>query len=69
MKLQQPHSTTVDLGRQESPWPTMVHAASHDQRFFSPQVEASQDDLRLLPTDLPGHDRPGTPHGPFGLEE
>ncbi|MDX2315193.1 MAG: alpha/beta fold hydrolase [Gammaproteobacteria bacterium] len=69
MKLQQPHSTTVDLSGQESPWLTMVHAASHDQRFFASQVETFQEDFRLLLIDLPGHGRSGTLAGPFGLEE
>lgn len=70
MKLQQPHSTTVDLdGRGSPPWITLVHAASHDQRFFSSQVAAFQKDFRLLLIDLPGHGRSSTHPGPYGLEE
>ena len=70
MKLQQPHSTIVDLsGRQSAPWLTMVHAASHDQRYFSSQVQAFQEDFRLLLIDLPGHGRSAELPGPFGFEE
>ena len=70
MKLQQPHSTTVDLsGRESAPWITMVHSASHDQRYFSSQVQAFQEDFRLLLIDLPGHGRSAALPGPFGFEE
>jgi pimeloyl-ACP methyl ester carboxylesterase len=70
MKLQQPHSTIVDLsGRQSAPWLTMVHAATHDQRYFSSQVQALQQDFRLLLIDLPGHGRSAVLPGPFGFEE
>ena len=47
----------------------MVHAATHDQRFFSSQVQAFQGEFRLLLIDLPGHGQSGALPGPFGLEE
>ncbi|TFH46278.1 MAG: alpha/beta fold hydrolase [Lysobacterales bacterium] len=70
MELRQPHSTIVDAGdRGSAPWLTMVHAASHDQRFFASQVEAFQQDYRLLLVDLPGHGRSAALPGPYGFEE
>lgn len=70
MKLRQPHSTIVDVSeRGSAPWITMVHGATHDQRYFSAQVQALQGDFRLLLIDLPGHGRSATLPGPFGFEE
>ena len=70
MKLPMPHSTIVDAARQASaPWLTMVHAASHDQRFFAPQVKAFRRDYRLLLIDLPGHGKSAAIPGPYGFEE
>ena len=47
----------------------MVHAATHDQRYFSSQVQAFQQDFRLLLIDLPGHGHSAALPGPFGFEE
>ena len=70
MKLRKPHSTIVDAGAAENaPWLTMVHAASHDQRFFSSQVAAFRQDFRLLLVDLPGHGKSAALPGPYGFEE
>jgi len=70
MKLQPPHSTVVDVAERDSaPWITMVHAATHDQRFFSSQVQAFQSDYRLLLIDLPGHGQSASLPGPYGFEE
>jgi len=70
MKLPPPHSTIVDAAERDSaPWLTMVHAASHDQRFFASQVQAFQSDYRLLLIDLPGHGQSASLPGPYGFEE
>ncbi|GMQ77290.1 MAG: hypothetical protein BMS9Abin01_2618 [Gammaproteobacteria bacterium] len=70
MKLRPPHSTIVDVTERESaPWITMVHAATHDQRFFSSQVQAFRSDYRLLLIDLPGHGQSASLPGPYGFEE
>ena len=70
MKLQPPYSTIVDVTELESaPWITMVHGASHDQRYFSSQVQAFQQDYRLLLIDLPGHGQSASLPGPYGFEE
>jgi 3-oxoadipate enol-lactonase len=70
MELHQPHSTIVDTGRRESaPWLTMVHAATHDQRYFASQVQSFQKDFRLLLIDLPGHGKSTSLPGPYGFEE
>jgi pimeloyl-ACP methyl ester carboxylesterase len=70
MKLPNPHSSIVNVAEQESaPWMTMVHAASHDQRFFSAQINAFQQDYRLLLVDLPGHGKSAAMPGPYGFEE
>ena len=70
MKLLEPHSTIVDAtGSENAPWLTMVHAASHDQRFFASQVAAFQQDYRLLLVDLPGHGKSAALPGPYGFEE
>ena len=63
-------ATTVSSTRDDSaPWVTMVHAASHDHRYFSAQVQALRDDHRLLLVDLPGHGASVDLPGPFGFEE
>ncbi len=70
MNLQPPHRTTVAVVERESaPWLTMVHSATHDQRYFSSQVQAFQQDYRLLLIDLPGHGKSAALPGPFGFEE
>lgn len=70
MKLPPPHSTIVQVTERESaPWITMVHGASHDQRYFSSQVQAFQQDYRLLLIDLPGHGQSSSLPGPYGFEE
>ncbi len=70
MNLQLPHSTIIAVAERESaPWLTMVHAATHDQRYFWSQVQALQPDYRLLLIDLPGHGKSAGLPGPFGFEE
>ena len=70
MNVQSPHTTTISAARRESaPWLTMVHAATHDRRYFSAQVRAFQKDYRLLLIDLPGHGKSAELPGPFGFEE
>jgi 3-oxoadipate enol-lactonase len=70
MKLRPPHSTIVDVTERDSaPWITMVHAATHHQRFFSSQVQTFQSDYRLLLIDLPGHGKSASLPGPYGFEE
>jgi len=70
MNLQPPHSSTIAVFERESaPWLTMVHAATHDQRYFCSQVQALQRDYRLLLIDLPGHGKSAALPGPFGFEE
>jgi pimeloyl-ACP methyl ester carboxylesterase len=70
MNLQAPHSTTIAVvERGSAPWLTMVHAATHDQRYFSSQAQAFQRDYRLLLIDLPGHGKSAALPGPFGFEE
>ena len=70
MNLKAPHSTTIVGDEQKSaPWLTMVHAATHDQRYFSAQVRAFRKDYRLLLIDLPGHGKSAELPGPFGFEE
>lgn len=70
MKLHQAHSTIVDVGeRKLAPWLTMVHGASHDQRYFASQIETFQRDFRLLLIDLPGHGKSASLPGPYGFEE
>ncbi len=70
MKLPPPYSTIVQVTQRESaPWITMVHGASHDQRYFSSQVQAFQQDYRLLLIDLPGHGQSASLPGPYGFEE
>lgn len=64
------HVTTVTSSERDSaPWVTMVHAATHDRRYFSAQVEALRGDCRLLLVDLPGHGASAELPGPFGFEE
>jgi len=55
--------------RASAPWVTMVHAATHDQRYFSAQTPALREDYRLLLVDLPGHGASTELPGPFGFEE
>ena len=70
MKMPPPYSTIVRITERESaPWITMVHGASHDQRYFSSQVQAFQQDYRLLLIDLPGHGQSASSPGPYGFEE
>lgn len=70
MKLQPPFSNIVDVsGMDSAPWLTMVHAASHDQRYFAAQVQTFQRDYRLLLIDLPGHGQSAALPGPYGFEE
>lgn len=70
MNSQLAHSTALtDKARGGAPWITMVHAASHDQRYFSSQVREFQGDYRLLLIDLPGHGGSAALPGPFGFEE
>ena len=52
-----------------SPWIAMVHGVSQDHRVFDRQVEAFEQDFRLLLLDLPGHGRSATLPGPYGLQE
>ncbi len=47
----------------------MVHAATHDQRYFASQARAFEKDYRLLLIDLPGHGKSAALPGPFGFEE
>jgi len=68
--MRPPHSTIVDVTERDSaPWITLVHAATHDQRFFASQVQAFQSDYRLLLIDLPGHGQSASLPGPYGFEE
>lgn len=70
MKLHQPYATIVDArARESAPWLTMVHAASHDRRYFASQIQAFQDAFRLLLVDLPGHGKSASIPGPYGFEE
>lgn len=70
MNLRLPHSTTITRNAPtNAPWLTMVHAATHDQRYFSAQVQAFRAHFRLLLIDLPGHGRSEALPGPFGFEE
>jgi pimeloyl-ACP methyl ester carboxylesterase len=62
--------TTVPSSERDSaPWVTMVHAATHDRRYFSALVQALRDDHRLLLVDLPGHGASADLPGPYGFEE
>ncbi len=70
MNSQLPHTTTITRNAPtHAPWLTMVHAATHDQRYFSAQVQAFRQHCRLLLIDLPGHGRSEALPGPFGFEE
>ena len=70
MNLPLPHSTTITRNAPpRAPWLTMVHAATHNQGYFSAQVKAFRGSFRLLLIDLPGHGQSESLPGPFGFEE
>jgi len=60
---------TIGGAGAEAPWLTMVHAAALNRRIFSSQVQAFQDDFRILLIDLPGHGDSADLPGPYGFEE
>lgn len=70
MNSKLPHCTTVTVAEQSSaPWLTMVHAATHNQDYFTSQVRAFEKAYRLLLVDLPGHGQSAELPGPYGFEE
>jgi len=70
MNLQPADSTLISVAERDSaPWLTMVHGATHNRRYFGSQVEAFQNDYRLLLIDLPGHGASAGLPGPYGFEE
>lgn len=64
-----PHFEAISSAGEARPWITMVHGTSQHSGLFSAQVEAFQDDYRLLLIDLPGHGRSSDCPGPYGLAE
>jgi len=64
-----PHFETVTRAGAARPWITMVHGASQHSGLFCAQVDAFQDDYRLLLVDLPGHGRSSARPGPYGIAE
>ena len=64
-----PYCERIEIAGTDAPWITMVHGASQNRGIFSAQVEAFQDQYRLLLIDLPGHGGSSSMSGPYGQEE